>query len=304
LGLAAGASPLAWTLVAAGWSRFWSYGVVARIHEVPESGYPFPTGFGFLLVLSAVTFIVVVAAIHERRRLGANPVTRCWLAVTVLSVLILPQVFQRADSGHFAFVGPVSLGLLPWAVIRGTPSRFTSAAIPVLCAIAIGLSAVASYSDKGFVVLNDGRSFAESSAGEAQQLQTVLDWLDTHVAPGRRLLVAPADLRWAFYTPTELYFLAPDLMPAGFYLELGPGDDTPLFTRQLIDDLNRADVLVLDDLTVPFWRRQIWPEARADSGAPNAVVRRDFRVVLQASPYSIWLRVRHSNQPSGRTAAA
>jgi hypothetical protein len=69
-GLAVGASPLLWNVLAAGWSPFWSYGVLARIHELPESGYPLPTGVGLLLALAAVAIVVVMAAIREHRRLG------------------------------------------------------------------------------------------------------------------------------------------------------------------------------------------------------------------------------------------
>jgi hypothetical protein len=217
---------------------------------------------------------------------------------------LLPQLFQRADSGHFSFVAPVALGLLPWAVFRGTRSSLARVAIPLVSAIVIGAGAAASFSSRGFVVSNDGRSFAAAAADNAAHMQRVLGWLDVHVAPGRRLFVGPSDLRWAFYTPTEMYFLAPHLQPAGFDLELGPGDDTPLFTRQLIDGLNRADVLVLDDLPVSYWRGQIWPQARIGSSAPNVVVRRDFRAVLEAGPYSVWLRAPRDQRPSHRGAPA
>jgi hypothetical protein len=290
IGLAVGVSPLIWNLLAAGWSRFWTYGVEARMHQLPVSGYPFPTGIGFLLFLSAATLVVVFAAIQERRELGATPRTRCLLALALLSVVMLPQLLQRADSGHFAFVGPVSLGLLPWALLRRSPSRMTTVAVPVLCGIAIALSSIASAGNTGYVVHNDGRSFTTGTPRDAFELQKVVVWLDTHIAPGRRLFVGPADLQWAFNTRTELYFLMPGLKPAGFYLEFGPGDDTPQFTSRLIEDLHQADVLVLDDVSVPFFRRRIWPEARIGSVAPNGVVRRDFRVAFQVGAYSVWQR--------------
>ncbi len=300
IGIALGASPLIWNLLAAGWSRFWTYGVEARLHELPLSGYPFPAGVKFLVVLSAATLIVGFAAIRELRRLGATPVTRCWLAMALLSLVLLPQLFQRPDSGHYAFVGPVSLGLLPWALLRRTPPRSATLAISLLAATAIWMTASP---EIGSVVRNDGRSFDASSARSARQQQRVLDWLDTHVRPGQKLFVGPADLRWAFSTPTELYFLTPRLRPAGFYLELGPGDDTPVFTHRLMDDLHRADVLVLDDLSLPFYREQIWPEARAGSALPNTFVRRHFHAVYQTGAYSIWLSVRQPGQPFRRAAA-
>ncbi len=290
LGLAAGASPLAWTLIVAGWSRFWSYGIATRFHQLPLSGFPLPRGVYILAAVSAATLILVVAAIRERRRLGASAITRGWLGLAVLSVLILPQVFQRADAGHLAFIAPVGFGMLPWALGRGSRFRLARIAVPCVCAIAICLSAVVSSLDVGFVVRNDGRGFGEDSPSGAAALHRVLGWLDTNVAPGRRLFVGPADLRWAFYTPTELYYLAPDLRPAGFYLELGPGDDTSQFTSQLIRDLHRADVLVLDRLPEPLFRRQVWPEARIGPAAPSATVTRDFRAVLRVGTYSIWLR--------------
>ena len=289
IGLVAGASPLVWNLVAAGWSSVWSYGVVARMHQLPMSGYTFAAGAGYLLVVSATTLVLVVAAIRERRRIGATPLTRCWLALALLSVLMVSQLLQRTDITHFSFVAPVCLGLLPWAVLRGPRTRLARTAMPLLCAAMIGLTAAAASANKGYVVHNGGRSFAAPSAAAAADQQRTLDWIDRHVAPGRRLFVGPADLTWAFYTPTELYFLTPALRPSGFYLELGPGDDTPLFTRGLIDSLHRADVLLLDHLVLPDWRAQI-PYARAGSKAPNAVVRRNFRAAFKAGPYSVWLR--------------
>jgi hypothetical protein len=297
IGLVAGASPLVWNLVAAGWSSVWSYGVVARMHQLPMSGYTFAAGAGYLAVVSATTLVVVVAAIRERRRIGATPVTRCWLALALLSVLMVPQLLQRTDITHFSFVAPVCLGLLPWAVLRGPRTRLARAAIPVLCAAMIGLSAAAASANKGYEVHNDGRNFAATSAASASDQQRTLDWIDTHVAPGRRLFVGPADLTWAFYTPTELYFLTPALRPSGFYLELGPGDDTPMFTRGLIDSLHRADVLLLERLVLPDWRAQL-PYARAGSTTPNAVVRRDFHAVFKAGPYSVWLRRLPHRSPS------
>jgi hypothetical protein len=300
VGLAVGVSPLIWNLLAAGWSRFWTYGVEARLHQAPVSGYPFPTGIGFLLIVSGATLIVAAAAVSERRRRGASPVTRGWLAAALLAVLILPQLLQRADSGHFAFIAPVSLGLLPLALRGRALLRPTVVAVPVLCALAIGFSSAAAASHTGFLVRNGSRSFVTGSPQDAADLDRVASWLDAHVAAGRRLFVGPADLRWAFNTRTELYFLLPRLTPAGFYLEFGPGDDTPQFTRRLIDDLQRADVLVLQRLQVAFFRRQVWPEARAGSAAPNAVIRRDFRPAAAIGPYTIWRRDQRAAGTRGR----
>lgn len=289
-GLAVGASSLLWMVIATGWSRFWSFGVITRLHQLPLSGYPLPTGLAIIVIVTLTTLIVVIAAVRERRRAGADPLTRCWLALALLSALILPQVFQRADGGHFAFIAPVGFGLLPWALMRGPRARLARAAIPILCVVLVGLTALRASAHNGFVVQNDGRSFSEGAPAQAADVGGVLRWLDRHVAPGRRLFVGPANLRWAFYTPTELYFLAPELRPAGFLLEFGPGDDTPLITRQLISDVRRADVLVLDRIPVASWRTHIWPEARIGSAAPGAVVRQQFRRAAQYGDYSIWLR--------------
>lgn len=281
-GLLLGASPLIWNLAAAGWSNVWTYGVVARLHQLPMSGYPFPTGEGYLVVASFSTLLLAVAAIVELRRRGANPLTRCWLALAILSVLILPQLFQRADNGHFGFIAVVSLGLLPWAVRRRNPSRVTVIAVLLISAIVVGSGSAGSRVQAG--------TLGVASSTDVAEQQHVVGWLDTHVAAGRRLFVGPADLRWAFFTSTQLYFLAPQLKPAGFYLELGPGDDTPQFTRRLIEDLRRSDVLVLDSLPIASWRDQIWPDARIGSAAPNLLVRQEFRPALAAGPYEIWCR--------------
>lgn len=300
-GLLAGVSPLLWNIAAAGWSRFWAFAVEARFHQLPVSGYPFLHGIGFVAIVVCADLVVLNAAIRERLAKGANPLTRTWLALAALGVLLLPQLVQRADRGHFAFVAPVTVGLLPWASTRGRTSRVLALSIPVLCVLAIAIEAIG-FSNAGYQVRNDGRRFLLPFPQQAHSLGLVLGWLDRHVASGRQLFVGPSDLRYALDADTTVYYLEPDLRPATFYLELGPGDNTAVFTRLTIDALRRSDVLVLEDDT--GLRSQIWPEAPIGSSAPNGLISHDFRPVLRAFPYSVWVRASTAPAPGAVAASA
>jgi hypothetical protein len=303
-GLLLGIGPLIWNLALAGWPNFWTYGIQAREHQLPVSGYPFPTGIGFMLVGAASVLLLILRAIAERRRHGPSPLASGWIAIASLSALTLPQLFQRADAGHFAFVATLSFACLPWTGWRGPLPRRVAHVVPVLCALALAVTAFAAGRQSAFPVRNAGRSFSVASPERAVELQRTLRWLDVNEARGRRLFVGPADLRWGFYTPTEIYYLAPALRPAGFYLELGPGDNTVAFTRRILADLRRSDVLVLDRLDVPEWRRAVWPEARIGSGAPNALVRSRFRAVFRTGEFEIFVRRSPGHGGRGSTRVA
>jgi hypothetical protein len=289
-GVLFGAAPLIWNLAVAGWSAFWIYGVQAREHQLPVSGYRFPSGIGVMLAGTASVLLLILRAARERHRHGPSPLAAGWIAIALLSALILPQLFQRADAGHFAFVATLSFGCLPWTGWRRRLPRPVTVFVLVLCALALAITALAAAKQSVFSVRNAGRSFPVASPERAADLHRTLRWLDVNEAPGRRLFVGPADMRWAFYTPTEIYYLAPALRPAGFYLELGPGDDTASFTRRIVADLRRADVLVLDHLYVPGWRSDVWPEARIGSPAPNAFITHRFRVVFRAGEFEVLVR--------------
>ena len=289
-GCVAGLAPLGWNVAAAGASTFWSYAVQARLHTQPENGVPLSFDGALLGILAAGTAFVLFAAIREWRLRGLGAMTRCWLGLAILTVVLLPQFLQRPDAGHFAYVVPVVLGLLPWAVSSaGELSALTRVAIPTVSALAVGFHAIVAVGTPSYAVHNAGRSFAVQTRPDRDQLQAVLRYVDRHTSPGERIFVGPRDLSWALWADTSLYYLLPALRPATFYVELVPGDNTTGFTARISSDLKRAEILVLQSV-VAQTRLAVYPYAREGSDLPNAIVARYFRVSFQAGTYSVLVR--------------
>jgi hypothetical protein len=286
-GLLLGLAPLIWNIAAAGWSNVMLYGIAAREHQLPLSGYVFPAGIGYLVVLADVALLALLAALRERRRTGPSPINVGWLAIAILTLLMVPQTWQRPDSGHFAFVAPVAFGLLPWTMSRQGLSRAASRLVPLLAGVAVTVSAAASISHWPQSVINGDRRYP--LAQPAPAMTRAIDWVDHNVPSGSRLFVGPSNLRWAFWTETELYYLLPQLKPSNFYLELGPGDDDHVFTTRLLTGLRHTDVLILEKLPLKLFRLIIWPKARPGSDKPNQEVRQEFRETFHDSLYSVWV---------------
>ncbi|MDQ6806277.1 MAG: hypothetical protein M3065_15250 [Actinomycetota bacterium] len=290
-GFAAGLAPLGWNVAVAGASAFWSYFVQARLHTQPEAGVPLSSLPALLGTLVGGTSLVLVAAIRRWRQLGLEPMTRSWLALATLSVLLLPQFLQREDSTHFAFVAPVVLGLVPWALssARNKLSALTRVAIPTVCVLVVGLHASRAAGVHRYAVHNAGRSFAVGALPDQDELQAVVSYVDAHTSPGQRIFVGPHDLRWALWADTSLYYLLPALRPASFYLEFGPGDNTASISARIASDLKGAAILVLESVAAQK-RRAVYPYARVGSDLPNLIVARYFRLGFQTGPYGVFLR--------------
>jgi hypothetical protein len=288
-GFAVGLVPLAWNVAAAGASAFWTYFVQGRLQTQSEGGIPLSSEAGLLTILLGATAVVLIAAIWDRRRHSSGPMQRTWLALAILSVLLLPQYFQRPDPGHFAFVAPLVFGMLPWAVSSTTRlSALTRTAIPTLAALLVGFYAILAARLPSYAVRHAGRSFAVAARPDQNEMQAVIRYVDRHTAPGQRIFVGSRDLRWALWGDTSLYYLLPALRPASFYLQLEPGDNTATFTARISTDLMHAEILVLQSVPADV-RLAIYPYARVGSNAPNAIVARYFQIGFQTGPYSVFL---------------
>ena len=291
-GVVVGLMPLAVNVVAAGLGPFWSYGVESRLHTLSESGQSLGgTTAGLAVALVGAVVLLLITAIRERRAHGPSPTTRAWLALSLVSAVSLAQAFQRPDAGHFAYVAPLILGLLPWAVDSVIKIRMRAGAAIALSCVAALLVHARTDQGPGYPVRAAGRSFPVATPADQRQLQRAIDYVDQHTSPGQRLFTGPLDLRWALWEDTALYYLMPALKPSGFYLELGPGDNTPRFTTREVSALDRSNVLVLDSAT-PAVREAVYPYARPGSDAPNRVVRREFRRAFRDGQISVWLRKR------------
>jgi hypothetical protein len=132
-----------------------------------------------------------------------------------------------------------------------------------------------------------GRQFPFASPSQAVQAGKVVSLLDAEATPGQRLFVGPGDLRRAYSNDTYLYHLAPQLVPASYFLEMNPLSANRPDSR-LAADVATADWLVLNR----FWDR--WKEDNASSqlgpDGPNEIVRSHFTLHRKIGEFDVYRR--------------
>lgn len=238
----------------------------------------------FELLVFAALAVTALALLVLRHR-STESSYRNLAALGALSVALVPQMLQRLDSIHLAYVACVILpcglaaasllvrtGTLGWgaggrqrivwsvaALLAVGLARFSVIPImiePLRHARTVHLTGTSS----SVTVANAGRSVVVASEDGPDLDALILAITRVSSADCDRLFVGPADLRFARYGDTFLYFLLPQLSPASRYLEFNPGeanaDDSSLAT-----DLSTADIVVLNDFEEP-------PEAN-DSNVPG-----------------------------------
>jgi len=255
-----------------------------------------------LLILAATCLCAIgltVAGFHSLRR-GEGFVL---LAIGLFEIGILPQVVQRADPVHLAYVACV---VLPMALLLPVPvlTRRQGAVIGTLGLLILALPlSQRSYADKvaqtlglrpqpQHVVRNDGRSVPVAGSSEQRRLAALVAAVDHHATVGQRIFVGPDDLRRTNYNDTFLYFLFPRLVPGSFYLEMEPGVANGS-NSQLAQDLRKDQWLILTS------RYDHWTEPNASqvygSDAANRVIAADFRTVGRWGPWRLMVNTRCPN---------
>jgi hypothetical protein len=222
------------------------------------------------------------------------------LAIGLFEVGILPQVFQRADPVHLAYVACV---VVPMVLLLPVPvlTRRQAAVLGSLGLLILALPlSQRSYADKvaqtlglrsqpQHVVRNDGRSVPVASTLEQRQLDGLVAAVDRHATAGQRIFVGPDDLRRTNYDDTFLYFLFPHLVPGSFYLEMEPGVANGSNTR-LAQELRDDQWLILTS------RYDHWTDPNASqaygSDAANRVIAADFRSVGRWGPWRLMVNTR------------
>ncbi|HKW78981.1 MAG TPA: hypothetical protein VJQ09_07755, partial [Candidatus Limnocylindria bacterium] len=229
-------------------------------------------------------------------------------AVGLLSILVLPQAFVRAEPMHFAAAGALPIALLPLTVRAALdalpaplprPRRAALASVLAIAIVAIcvprafaraGVDAVRLADPSTvstYAVERSGRRIAFGSRRVAAEVKALIAAVDRTAAPGDRLFVGPKDLRRTNDNDSFLYYLFPDLVPATFYIEMTPGAASRPGSR-LARDVASADVLILTSRYDGFAE----PNASRDFGSaePARVVSRDFVVVAATGPYEVYVR--------------
>lgn len=257
--------------------------------------WPFPAleesqqVFLWVPILFAVCAVLLAIGVSAYR--SGSPQGWRLLTLALLSVGILPQVVQRADTAHLAWVSALPFGLLPLALTdwwrRRDGNRYVRAALP-LVPVAILLAVIphftvrwyADYSGRTFgyrvdswAIENRGRTFYYGRPDVAAAAEDMLADIEEQTEPGQRVIVGPGDFRRTPYSEAWIYFLLPQLEPGTRYIEMDPGianaDDSGL-----ADELRDSDVVILST-TYDNW---VEPNTSTEDGSdePNQVLADEY----------------------------
>lgn len=253
-----------------------------------------------MLVLAGVA--VVIIAVVARRALRNTPAWRNMAALGIFATFLLPQMFQRLDDVHVAFVTCV---LLPAAVAAGAfmfrthPNKHS---VRSTGSYAFGAFAFTALAATGFVPtleepIDDARVFYSGAEPKRIELtggqnRSILVWrsgatglerlvqsVQAIVSPTcNRLVVGPSDLRFAVHSDTFFHWLLPETRPGSRFLEFNPGDANGE-DSSLADDLATTDLVIVNEDFVS------WGEPNASSlpgpNRPNVVLKERFTQVGQ-----------------------
>jgi hypothetical protein len=279
-------------LVATPAAVFQNVFIDAVLRQSPARHLPLPpidptTALELIGVTLAVA-VNVAASVAAHRRTPGTPRTRLLLALTAVSIGLLPEMFQRADSVHVFYAACVCVAILPISlsvIIHARGSRAVRIVAPATYAACIAVILVAA-TPQGAPVASSGREFPVSQ-GEYANTHTVLADVGRIGHPGERLFVGPLDMRRTNYTASYLYFLLPNLVPATYFLEMEPLIANRSDSR-LAADVASADILVL----TTEWDGWNEPNTSAlfGSGAPNEVVERSFCLRASDGVYRVYSR--------------
>ena len=250
---------------------------------LPDLGSPAQLSVWLVLLVVTIAVLVVVARRWVRVDEG-DPLALALLAAGALSVGLLPQALQRADSTHLAWVACVPFGFLPallWRISGGRRIAAVAAvAIPLLLVPAFTFRSYSDYVAQtfgrhrlAFRIEHEGRIFYYGRPDVAAAAEALLADVEELTEPGDRMLVGTGDLRFTPYSDAYLYYLLPDRPPATYYIEMDPGvanaEDSGL-----AEEVAAADLVVLSRV----W--DAWDEPNdsrvVGSDAPNRVLGEQF----------------------------
>lgn len=238
----------------------------------------------------AVPVAVGILALRAGRRSNG------WWLLTLglLAVGTLPQVIQRPDTAHLAWVSAVPFGLLCVALVEvvrlwgGLPRQRIGAVAAAAAPLVLVLATIPNftwrwygdyvaktfgYGRDGHAIVHRDRTFYYGREEVAEAARSLLADAEDLTRPGQTLIVGPGDLRKTNYSEVYLYFLLPQLDPGTEYIEMDPGVANAADSG-LADEIRNADVVVLSTVY------DGWDEPNASrefgSNAPNQALAADF----------------------------
>ncbi|MER7074174.1 hypothetical protein [Terrabacter sp. NPDC000476] len=194
-----------------------------------------------LLALSGgVVLVLLVAAVRARR-------ADRWSFV-VLALVTVPQLLQRTDLDHLAFVLAVPLPLALVAIedlVDGSRVLVTTARSTLFgCLVVLVAQAPALHPRGPATTYTVGDRSVVLMASDARLVDDARRAALAAAAPGSAVFVGAEEMARPSITPVLLYLLLPELRTDGYYLEM-PVGVTPEVGRALARDVAGADVLLL-----------------------------------------------------------
>jgi hypothetical protein len=247
------------------------------------------------VLLATVVLMLMLAGLARNRRTTA---------LAAMSLLALPQAFQRADYTHFVYAGLFCLPLLPLAVTRllerlpNPPPR--PRVLGALLGVMVFLVAVpeiprnitdmlANGNMRARVVHHAGRWLPEAPA-RADLLGVLLPAVDAMTRPGDTLFVFDANLVRPAVDDVSLYYYLPQLRQVAFHMEITPGITSERGSG-LVHDITSADLVILER-TPEAERRMLFPYARGGSDDAQRALTKTFCLRRVIERYELWARCR------------
>jgi 4-amino-4-deoxy-L-arabinose transferase-like glycosyltransferase len=194
----------------------------------------------------------------EPRAIGAHYVLIC----AALSGLLLSVVIGRADIIHFMYLMPLFCPVLGWMIDgRDIPGRLFRKVKPFFITYAV--IAFLLFATPLFLRALNARSQVQTRRGvvNVPAHDTVVEYVQAHVAAGEKILVYP-------YLP--LYYYLTDTFSPTRYEYFQPGMHTPQQAQEMLAELGGARVPVVL-FEASFWEKipTSWP------GTPLTAIVRD-----------------------------
>ena len=244
------------------------------------------------LLLAASVLALAWTAVRER-----DPIL---VAVTLLSTLLLPQAFQRTDLTHIADVGSFiwpmwfamvfSRSALARELVHRYGARWLRQCISVTAVILIGaiLALIGSSWRATSWLKHLDKSVPINEVTALQETEALIAAINQRVRPGGRIFVGAGDMRVLNYSPMYLYFILPEYLPSGYYLELpGSFEDSG---ETLSKAIRGADALLLSD--TPALQRSLYRSGWRGSSIANEAVAEYFCPVGRYGDVLLYVRCR------------
>jgi hypothetical protein len=302
-----------------GWNHFDGFPqIVGSLREQPAWPLPMVGGpkqlfLWFFINLASIAFATAVG-IWAVRRDRASIRARALLAGGLLSLGIVSQSLQRADSTHIAWVSCVSIALVPVALMQllsswegpgvgsiraalGRHARLVACGVPLVgMLLAVPNFTFRSYTDyvlltfghnrESYVIRRNDRIFYYGDPTAAAGANDFVAVADEYIRPGDRLFVGPVDLRRTYTSEAWWYYLFPETTPATRYIEMDPGI-ADAKDSGLADELRSSDVAILSNI-LREWHE---PNESTEFGdpTPNRILSKQFCKVGEYGDVPDWL---------------